>query len=229
LHPLCGADLRTLLRVLITSGGIAPQHLPRAAIALAAATIRAPFSALVLFHPAAVRHDPGPGRRLRCHPDRAADRSTLFAPVGCSTFWRSMCQRSGATEWHINADEAGALDYRDDNLAGLFRPDPYRSSDHDPVVIGLALSDDVRSTDDHSAYYAPALGLEGQALRAALHGIIRVTHAKWLQHGLGDPGRGRRGPCQFLAPSASERVPKRWSGVASVRPSIVDRGLLRVW
>jgi hypothetical protein len=46
LHPLCGADLVTLLRVLIGSGGIAPQHLLRVGIALAAATIRAPFSAL---------------------------------------------------------------------------------------------------------------------------------------------------------------------------------------
>jgi omega-hydroxy-beta-dihydromenaquinone-9 sulfotransferase len=46
LHPLCGADLTTLLRVLIGSGGIAPQHLLRAGIALAAATIRAPISAL---------------------------------------------------------------------------------------------------------------------------------------------------------------------------------------
>ena len=31
---------------------------------------------------------------------------------------------TGATEWHINADEAEALDYRDGNLAELFRPDP---------------------------------------------------------------------------------------------------------
>jgi hypothetical protein len=46
LHPLCGADLRTLLRVLVGSGGIAPQHLLRAGIALAAATIRAPISTL---------------------------------------------------------------------------------------------------------------------------------------------------------------------------------------
>jgi omega-hydroxy-beta-dihydromenaquinone-9 sulfotransferase len=44
LHPLCGADLTTLLGVLVGSGGIAPQHLPRAGIALAAAIARWPFS-----------------------------------------------------------------------------------------------------------------------------------------------------------------------------------------
>jgi hypothetical protein len=50
-------------------------------------------------------------------------------------------QVTGATEWHINADEPDAFDY---NLefgrdAALFTADEFRSSDHDPVVIGLAL------------------------------------------------------------------------------------------
>jgi uncharacterized protein len=31
---------------------------------------------------------------------------------------------AGATIWHINADEAQALDYRDDNPDSLFQPDP---------------------------------------------------------------------------------------------------------
>ena len=77
---------------------------------------------------------------------------------------------SGATVWHINADEAKALDYREDNLEGSFRSDPYRSSDHDPVVVGLALGDEVPPPDAHATYYAPAQGLEGQALRAGRGG-----------------------------------------------------------
>jgi hypothetical protein len=46
-------------------------------------------------------------------------------------------------------------------------------------VIGLALGDEVLPADPHAAYYAPAQGLEGQALRAALHAIIRghVRHS----------------------------------------------------
>ncbi|MEF7614480.1 ExeM/NucH family extracellular endonuclease [Aquincola sp. MAHUQ-54] len=54
---------------------------------------------------------------------------------------------SGAAVWHINADEPAALDYR---LAyrqpacaacapDLYRPGPFRASDHDPVIVGLAL------------------------------------------------------------------------------------------
>lgn len=49
---------------------------------------------------------------------------------------------TGATAWHINADEAPALDYHEDfgKPAGYYRPDPYRSSDHDPVIAGLDFS-----------------------------------------------------------------------------------------
>src|SRR5690606_6229971 len=46
--------------------------------------------------------------------------------------------------WHINADEPPALDYRLTNKSrsqqrSLYRPDAYRSSDHDPVMVDLAL------------------------------------------------------------------------------------------
>jgi hypothetical protein len=44
-----------------------------------------------------------------------------------------------ATVWHINADEPSALDYNDYNQPALYHPGPYRSSDHDPVLIGLDL------------------------------------------------------------------------------------------
>ncbi len=42
-----------------------------------------------------------------------------------------------AAHWHINADEPAALDYNDYNQSYLYRPDPYRSSDHDPALVGL--------------------------------------------------------------------------------------------
>ena len=44
---------------------------------------------------------------------------------------------TGAAFWHINADEPVALDYNDFNQPALFSPDPFASSDHDPVVIGM--------------------------------------------------------------------------------------------
>lgn len=48
-----------------------------------------------------------------------------------------------ALQWHINADEPALLDYNleNDRDPALFDADsPYRSSDHDPVIIGLDLA-----------------------------------------------------------------------------------------
>ena len=44
MHPLCGADIATLVRVLRANGGVAPRALPRAALALAIAALRLPAS-----------------------------------------------------------------------------------------------------------------------------------------------------------------------------------------
>lgn len=54
---------------------------------------------------------------------------------------------TGVAHWHINADEISLADYnlefKAPACAGCaddpYRPTPYRSSDHDPVVIGLTL------------------------------------------------------------------------------------------
>ena len=47
---------------------------------------------------------------------------------------------TGATIWHINADEALFLDYNTEfNPPGFYQPDAYRSSDHDPLVVGISL------------------------------------------------------------------------------------------
>lgn len=53
-------------------------------------------------------------------------------------------QVTGAADWHINADEPSALDYNLENKnagqqASLYAPNAYRSSDHDPLVVGLNL------------------------------------------------------------------------------------------
>jgi uncharacterized protein len=50
-------------------------------------------------------------------------------------------QAAGASEWHINADEPHMLDYNEEfNPPSLYRPDPFRASDHDPLIVGLALA-----------------------------------------------------------------------------------------
>ncbi|MEO1035360.1 MAG: ExeM/NucH family extracellular endonuclease [Pseudomonadota bacterium] len=52
-------------------------------------------------------------------------------------------QVTGVTEWHINADEADAIDYNlnfSRNPAIFDGTIVFRASDHDPVIVGLALS-----------------------------------------------------------------------------------------
>lgn len=47
---------------------------------------------------------------------------------------------TGATIWHVNSDEPRFLDYNTEyNPAEFYRPDAFRSSDHDPLLIGLDL------------------------------------------------------------------------------------------
>jgi hypothetical protein len=52
-------------------------------------------------------------------------------------------QVTGATEWHINADEPDLLDYdtsfKPPAQDAIYEPNAFRSSDHDPVIVGLNL------------------------------------------------------------------------------------------
>jgi predicted extracellular nuclease len=46
---------------------------------------------------------------------------------------------TGIATWHINADELRAFDYNQEyNPEPLYEASPFRSSDHDPVLIGIA-------------------------------------------------------------------------------------------
>jgi len=45
---------------------------------------------------------------------------------------------TGVATWHINADEPRFLDYNEEyNPKTLYQANPFRSSDHDPVLIGI--------------------------------------------------------------------------------------------
>ncbi len=56
-------------------------------------------------------------------------------------------QVTGAEKWHINADEPISLDYNTEfksvsQQTSLYAPDPFRSSDHDPALVGMTLVSD---------------------------------------------------------------------------------------
>lgn len=54
-------------------------------------------------------------------------------------------QVAGHTKWHINSDEPTVLDYNKEfktagQISSFYAPDAFRSSDHDPILIGLNLT-----------------------------------------------------------------------------------------
>ncbi|MBD2464131.1 ExeM/NucH family extracellular endonuclease [Oscillatoria sp. FACHB-1407] len=54
-------------------------------------------------------------------------------------------QVTGVAKWHINADEPGVLNYNlefksDEQDVSFYNADPFASSDHDPLVVGLNLT-----------------------------------------------------------------------------------------
>ena len=102
-------------------------------------------------------------------------------------------QVTGATAWHINVDEHPLLDYndaiedvnerwfeRESAAAPLYEADPYRSSDHDPVVVGLDLA-------PGPAYQCAGTIYRVNALRAAGYTVVVGTDGK--DHLVGTPGK----------------------------------------
>jgi predicted extracellular nuclease len=61
---------------------------------------------------------------------------------------------TGATEWHINADEPDILDYdmsfKQPAQEALYEPNPFRSSDHDALIVGIDACDEIAPTLDVS-------------------------------------------------------------------------------
>ncbi|PMP78584.1 MAG: endonuclease [Roseiflexus castenholzii] len=60
----------------------------------------------------------------------------------------ALAKVSGVVEYHINADEPSVLDYNTNfksagQQVSLFAADQYRTSDHDPILVGLNLNDPI--------------------------------------------------------------------------------------
>lgn len=86
---------------------------------------------------------------------------------------------TGVDTWLINAQESFAYQY--DGDPALYAPDPYRASDHDPLVLGLAL--------DAPVPPAPAVptchGQEATIVGTAGKDVLRGTQGRDVIVGLG--------------------------------------------
>jgi uncharacterized protein len=76
-----------------------------------------------------------------------------------------LSQVTGAADWHINSDEPSVLDYdttfKPPAQEALYAVDPYRTSDHDAVVLGLNLVNKppVANNDNYSTNEDTALNI----------------------------------------------------------------------
>lgn len=74
-------------------------------------------------------------------------------------------QVTGVAVWHTNADEPVAFDYNTEfKTDDRYAPTPYRASDHDPVVVGLALVADAPAAAATLAADLPGSGRATEAV-----------------------------------------------------------------
>ena len=94
---------------------------------------------------------------------------------------------TGTTVWHINADEPDILDYdttfKKPAQQDLYEPNAFRSSDHDPVIVGLDLADPMGDKEAVAADLA-ALVPTGDAntdnrLNKAIDSIAASLNPSW--------------------------------------------------
>ncbi len=97
---------------------------------------------------------------------------------------------TGAAAWHINADEPFAIDYQNFNPPGQATVDEWKSSDHDPVIIGLSLD---------TVYTCASVSGTIAQLEAAGYNVI-----------IGDDGNnflvGTNGPDFILGEGGNDRI-----------------------
>ncbi len=113
-----------------------------------------------------------------------------------------VAQVTGAKDYHINADEPSVLDYNSEfksagQQSSLYAADEFRTSDHDPVVIGLELN--VAPTVDAGGPYTVA---EGSSVTLNAAGRDS-TYADNLQYAWDFDGDGQFDDATGATPSFS--------------------------
>ena len=118
---------------------------------------------------------------------------------------------TGVTHWNINAVESFAYQYSGD--PALYAPHPYRSSDHDPLVLGLDLvpsCDDIAATIVGTGEDDVLRGTEGPDVIRALGGDDLVTGrdgADVICAGDGnDTVKGGDGPDRIFGESGADQL-----------------------
>ena len=93
----------------------------------------------------------------------------------------------GVAEWHINTDEPPVRDYNEDtNPAGYYQPNEFRSSDHDPVIVGFQLATNSSPPNDSSGKLV-RVWREGSNIRIHFSGVPGRSYQVEFSPSLSDP------------------------------------------
>ncbi|NNF10268.1 MAG: ExeM/NucH family extracellular endonuclease, partial [Acidimicrobiia bacterium] len=118
-------------------------------------------------------------------------------------------QVTGVTEWHINADEVNVFDYNDDmrdipgeasferetTVGPLYAPDALRSSDHDPLLVGLDMGSrgfKERVQLELSAMLPTGSKQDDKKIETAIDRIEQSLHPDYWQGAALDPKTGNQ-------------------------------------
>ncbi len=102
-------------------------------------------------------------------------------------------QITGVTEWHINADEPTVLDYNvefksPNHVNTLYAPTPFRSSDHDPVIVGVCQAPTLAMSVSPNVLRPP--NHEYRTVTATPDASSDVTHIELLSVTSNEPDNG---------------------------------------
>lgn len=91
-------------------------------------------------------------------------------------------QVTGAADYHINADEPNVLDYNtnfksDAQVVSLYAPNEFRTSDHDPLLVGLELTYTPTETLDALQFFVDQYHADGTLNRGQTNAL-----SKKLEH-----------------------------------------------
>ncbi len=112
-------------------------------------------------------------------------------------------QVTGVVDWHINSDEPDLIDYdtsfKQPAQDAIYAPDAYRSSDHDPVIIGLDLEISPRSAKQYVLDSLIALraivteGKDAEKLDEAIEHLTRsLDPSLWVDDNHVDSDHGQK-------------------------------------
>ncbi len=136
----------------------------------------------------------------------------------------SLSQKARSIEaWHINADESTAWDYHNaPNSLTLSQPDEFRSSDHDPIIIGLQMGVDAPRGENPSREIS-SIQHEGTHLRLRFTGSPDQSYQVEFTNTLASPRWQSIGTVRADSQGRitfQDRRPMRKSGFFRIHPNL---------